>query len=316
MPDVPTHPDRAAATLANLPAGCASATWAPPGPDAADVRLPDKMLQWRARRAAARSPAAAAWLAALPPERHPDLWAGTVQDGVARGFAVRLEEAIALAPADPAPDDLAAAPGARVFAGRELRKKKDLLVASGGSRVRFSRKEGLLFVARDDGLHSPNCLRFEARSDRGSLDVFGPAADERPRLFSAQFLQPVRYVETAAGHELRLAGRLGRGPNGWDVALTITGRAAANAVTLRLVIDNRQRDVRLRARFLGLPLAAIHHECTPVHEVVANDAGGFIAFTLVRAIGTLRVGDHVVATPAAQCPGPLEHVFHLGAAID
>ena len=43
---------------------------------------------------------------------------------------------------------------------------------------------------------------------------------------------------------------------------------------LTIRIDHRLPGWRLRARFLGLPLAAIAHECTPVHEVVHNDAGG------------------------------------------
>lgn len=309
-----SHPDRAAATLANLrDATAGAAGFAAPGAGAADCRIDLKLLQWRALQACAGSAASREHLQPLARERHPDLWAGTVQDGVARGFAARLEEAIALAPpAPPRARPLADAPGAKVLAGKELRKHKDLLVASGGARVRFTRKEGLLFVDREADLHSGNCLRFEARRDLGTLDGFVPAADERPRLYSAQFLQPRRYVEAGAGHELLLAGRLGRGAIGWDCELLLTGNPEEASVRAVLRIDNRQRGMRLRARFLGLPPAAIAHECTPVHEVVANDAGGFVAYTLVRAVDTLLVDGAAVAAPAASCQGPLEHVFRLG----
>jgi hypothetical protein len=320
MPVEPTsHPDRVAATLANLPdvrAARGGAVVAAPGPGTDDARIDLKLLQWRALAAAGRDARSRAHLATLPREQHPDLWAGAVQDGVARGFAVLLEETIALAPRAPAPLDLAAVPGAKIATGRELRKRKDLLVASGGARVRFTRKEGVLFVDRDAGLHSSNCLRFEARRDAGDLDAFAPVADERPRLYSAQFLQAQRYVECEQGQELLLAGRLGRGPIGWSVALRLTGLPGESTVQLALTIEHRLRDHRLRARFLGLPLGAIAHACTPVHEVVAGDGGGFVAFTLVRAVDRLLVDGEVVAVPAALCPGPLVHHFRLGARVD
>lgn len=310
-----THPDRAAATLANLPdlRAAGDVAFAPPGAGAADCRIDLKLLQWRALQATAASARSREHLAAFGREAHPDLWAGTVQDGVARGFAVRLEEAIALAPAPAAAQAVATPPGAKATTGRELRKRKDLLVASGGSRVRFSRKEGLLFVDRDAKLHSSNCLRFEARTDRGTLDTFVPAADERPRLYSAQFLQAQRYVEGPNGQELVLAGRLGRGPIGWNVEVVLTGHADEPTVRLLVRIDNRLRGWRLRARFLGMPAAAIAHECMPVHEVVANDAGGFVAFSLVRAVDSLLVDGSLVATPGATCQGGIEHRFRLGA---
>lgn len=313
MPAPPTsHPDRAAATLANLRDATAAAFGAP-GAGAADCRIDLKLLQWRALQACEASAASREHLLPFARERHPDLWAGTVQDGVARGFAARLEEALALAaPPPPPPPSLASAPGAQVVAGRELRKHKDLLVASGGARVRFTRKEGLLFVDRDAGVHSSNCLRFEARADLGTLDGFVAAVDERPRLYSAQFLQPQRYVASAAGHELLLAGRLGRGAIGWDCELELAGRPDQPFVRAVLRIENRQRGMRLRARFLGVPPDAIAHECTDVREVVASDAGGFVAFTLVRAVDTLLVDGAAVAAPAALCQGPLEHVFRLG----
>lgn len=312
MPAPSTSPgDRAAATLANLPAAPAAAGPAPawPGAGAADCRIDLKLLQWRALRAMAASAASRAHLAAWPAERHPDLWAGTVQDGVARGFAARLEEAIALAPAA-AERTLPA--GAPTVVGKELRKRKDLLVRSGGARVRFTRKEGVLFVDRGDALHSANCLRFEARADHGTLDGFVGADDERPRLFSAQFLPAVRYVDAGDAQQLTIAGRVGRGPIGWDCEATFTGFADEPFVRLRLAIDNRLCGWRLRARFLGLPAAAIAHECTPVGETIANDSGGFVAFTLVRAVDRLVVGDGEVAAPGAACRGPIAHVFRLG----
>jgi hypothetical protein len=310
-----SHPDRSAATLANLPAAGAAidAECAPPSAGAADCRIDLKLLQWRAQAAIARSPAARAHLGELAPERHPDVWAGTVQDGVARGFAVRLEECVALAPSaatTTAPPSLDA--GARVTTGKELRKKKDLLVKSGGARVRFTRKEGLLFVDRDEGLHASNCLRFDARADRGTLDGFTADPAERPRLFSAQFLQPRRYVEADAGCELVVAGRLGRGPIGWDCELVLRGYAAEPFVRMTLRLEQRIVGWRLRARFLGVPSAAIAHDCMPVRELVPTDAGGFVAFTLVRACTTLLVDGAPVAAPAAACLGTIVHEFRLG----
>lgn len=326
MPVQPkAHPDRAAATLAQLDATAARRPTGPfalPGAGAADARIDLKLLQWRARSAMQHSAAARAHLAPFAAEQHPDLWAGTVQDGVARGFAVRLEEAIALAGDErpPAPANAsAAAPtaaeiaaGARVTTGKDLRKRKDVLIASGGARARFTRKEGLLFVDRADAVHAKNCLAFEARADVGTLDGFAGRADERARLFSAQFLQPQRLVESPAATELELAGRLGRGPIGWPCRLRLRGDPAHDALQLVVRIDHRLPGWRLRARFLGLPGDAIVHECTPVREVVQNDAGGFVAFTLVRAATELLVDDARVPTPGAACLGPIEHTFWLG----
>ena len=310
-----SHPDRVGQTLANLDDARAARPgpgFLPPGAGARDCRIDQKLLQWSALQAVARSERARARLLPFAAEAHPDLWAGTVQDGVARGFAAALEEAIALAPAPPDGRPPADPTRGQRFAGKELRKKKDLLVASGGARVRFSRKEGLLFVDRDGGLHSPNFLRFEARADLGTLDGFAGDAGERPRLYSAQFLQPWLYVQAPGFTELTLRGRFGRGPVTWNCELVLTGIEAEPTLLLVLRIDNRQQGWRLRARFLGVPGSAIVHECTDVREVVQTDAGGFLAFTLVRACGTLLVDGVPVATPAAQCPGLLEHRFRLG----
>jgi hypothetical protein len=308
-----------AATLANLADARATRNGVPllpPGAGAADCRIDLKLLQWRALRAAGSSAAARARLQVFDPLLRPDLWAGTVQDGVARGFAVALEEAIALAPAPPAvttgptvPDDPTRV---QTFTGTQLRKKKDLLVDSGGARVRFSRKEGVLFVDRDAGVHSADCLRFEARTDRGTLDAFVADESERPRLFSARFLQPVRYTAGAGHSELVLEGRLGRTARGFPCRIVLSAAASDQRVRLRVRIDNRHCDHRLRARFLGVPPALLEHACTDVHEQVDNDAGGFVAFTLVRACGRLVVDGRAIETPAAQCQGPIEHEFLLG----
>jgi len=289
----------------------------PPGRGAMDCRIDLKLLSWRALRAAGRSAAARHRLDAFDPMMRPDLWAGTVQDGMARGFMAALEEAIALAPkADDAwpqpPDDPTRV---QTFEGKALRKKKELLVESGGSRIRFSRKEGVLFVDRDAGVNSPNCLRFEARTDLGTLDGFVGDENERPRLFSAQFLQPVRHTTGAGYSELLLRGRLGRTQDGFDCEVLFVASADEPFVRMRVRIDNRHENHRLRARFLGIPSALVHHDCTDVHEEVQNDAGGFLAFTLVRACGTLMVHGTPVAVPMAQCRGFVEHNFTLGSDV-
>lgn len=310
-----SHPDRAAVTLANaddVRAHRGSGPFTVPGPGAHDCRIDGKLLQWRALQAAAKSSRALTHLARFDATTHPDLWAGTVQDGTARGFAAALEEAVALANldhAEPLPPD---GPSPAVTTGKDLRRRKDLLVKSGGSRVRFTRKEGLLYVDREDGQHSANCLRFEARTDRGTLDGFVADEAERPRLYSAQFLQPQRHVQGKGFTQLVLAGRLGRGPIGWPVELTVTGIETEPTLRLRLRVDNRMAGFRLRVRFLGIPSAAIAHECTDVREVVQNDARGFVAFTLVRACGTLLVDGAPVAVPGALCHGTIEHTFRLG----
>lgn len=317
MPSAPmSHPDRVAATLANVAdvrAERGDGPFALPGTGAFDCRIDLKLLLWRATAAAARSARARAHLAALDLAHRPDLLAGTVQDGVARGLAAALEEVCALAPPVAAPEPPPFDPvRMQQWSGRELRKKKDLLVKSGGPRVRFTRREGLLYVDRDDGLHSGNCLRFEARRDTGSLDAFAADDSERPRLYSAQFLQPQRYLQAGDFTELEMAGRLGRGPIGWPCQLVLRGHAASPTLELLLRIDNRMSGWRLRARFLGMPAANIAHDCTPVTECVQNDAGGFVAVTLVRACTALSVDGRTVAVPAAACQGPIEHRFTLG----
>ncbi|MBL8722690.1 MAG: hypothetical protein JNK49_01520 [Planctomycetes bacterium] len=313
MAELRPHPDRLATTLADCLAPGPGGPFAPPGPDARAARIDLKLRVAAFQAAAARSPAAAAHLAHWPAAAHPDLWAGAVPDLVARAFAVRLEEAIALAgpapsaelpPFDPLRD--------QHFSGRELRKKKDLLVASATARVRFSRKEGLLCVLRDDALHVANCLWFDARRDLGTLDHFVPDPAERPRLFSAQFLQPREYQVGGTTTRLRLTGRLGRGPIGWPCELEIAASREQAGVALRLRLEHRHPGWRLRARFRGVPAGLLRHQCTDVADAVAQPSGGFLAYTLVRSCERLTVGAHSVAVPAAQCLGRLEHTFTLG----
>lgn len=67
-----------------------------PGGGARDARINLKILQWHALRAADTSAKVRERLHEFDPATRPDAWAGTVQDGFARGFAVALEEAIAL----------------------------------------------------------------------------------------------------------------------------------------------------------------------------------------------------------------------------
>lgn len=304
------HPHRLAATLAQLVP--AAGTFDAPGTGSADGRIDLKLLQWRALEAARTSGRARERLAAFDPATHAQLWAGTVQDGVARGFAAALEEAASLAPAAAPVDAFADAEGLVDLKGRELVRKKDILVASGGARVRFGRKDGLLFVHREGGLHSTNFLRFEDRADRGTLDA--PAFDEaeRPRIYSAQFLKPARYRTCKAADELVLEGRLGRGNKGHACRIAVLGIRGEQQLRLTIAIDNRHADHRLRVRFLGIPATVVTHHCTDVGEVVHNDAGGFVAFTLVRSVGTLATANGTVATPAAQCLGRIEHEFLLG----
>ena len=305
-----SHPDRRARTLADTQP-VQGGGFALPEAGARDCRIDLKILQWKALRACAQSARARERLRELDPQQRPDVWAGTVQDGLARGFAVALEEAISLAPQTtppPAPDPM----HIQHVTGKELRKRKDLLVKSGGARVRFSRKEGVLFVDRDADTNSPNCLRFEDRADRGSLDAFVAVENERARIFSAQFLQPLRYTTGKDFSELELSGRLGRGKNGFAVRMWIVGRDSESTVELRIEIDHRLRDHRLRARFLGVASTLIAHECQDVREVVQAPAGGFVAFTLVRAIGTLLVDGSPVAVDGAQCQGRITHTFRLG----
>jgi len=305
-----THPHRLAPTLAQLRAH--EGTFDPPGPGSADCRIDLKLLQWRALEAARTNAKARARLEAFDPTTHANLWAGTVQEGVASGFAAALEEAASLAPVAATVDPFAGAEGLVDLQGRELVRKKDILVASGGARVRFGRKDGLLFVHREGGLHSANFLRFEDRADHGTLDAPGLDGAERPRIYSAQFLKPTRYRTCKAADELVLEGRLGRGNKGHACRIVVRGIRSEQVLLLTIAVDNRHANHRLRVRFLGIPATVVAHRCTDVGEVVQNDAGGFVAFTLLRAVGALDTAHGRVPTPASQCLGRLEHEFLLG----
>src|SRR5262249_5068277 len=145
---VKPHPDRLALNLAHratLPADAWHGPFVAPDPGSDDARVDLKLLAFEVKRALAErgTPAAHARLAELI---GPDLWAGTVRDGTARGMRVALEEALSLcAPPAASPER---APFDTVLEQRELRRHRDLLVASGGARIRFSRKLGVLFVDR------------------------------------------------------------------------------------------------------------------------------------------------------------------------
>jgi hypothetical protein len=326
MPAAPlSHPDRLATTLATLQAARAaratpaSGDFAPIGSGSADCRIELKMAQWRALQAAAASPAAAEHLAGYAREDVPELWAGTVQDGVARGFLVRLEEVCSLEPevqapaAEPNATDVSAPTGKRtVFTGKELRRKKDILIASASSRVRFSRKGGLLFVDREHEINSENCLWFEGRRDAGSLDGFIGADDERARLFSAQFLKPQRFLQSKHYCELELVGRLGRGAIGWPCRVVIIGDANAANLQLTIELGATVPGWRLRSRFLGVPEQLVHHHCMPVRELVTTEHGGFVADTLVRSCATLVVDGEPMPVPDAGSPSAICHTFSLG----
>lgn len=313
-----SHPDRLATTLATLPAARASRSTtdcAPIGAGAADCRIDLKVAQWHAVRAAQRSEAAAAHLAVYDRDGYPELWAGTVKDGVARGFHVRLEETCSLAGPEGGPDgdEVPEAPAsATEFTGKELRRKKDILVASATSRIRFSRRGGLLFVDRERDLNSANCLWFEARRDEGHLDQFHGNDDERPRLFSAQFLKPTRLLQDKQFQQLELDGRLGRRGDGWPCRVVIVGSADAPGLRMTIELPQIQIGWRLRSRFLGVPADLVHHHCMPVREVVATEHGGFVADTLVRSCATLLVDGEPTAVPGAASPGAIRHTFSLG----
>lgn len=316
---VKPHPDRLATTLAQramLPESAWRGPFQEPGPGSADARVDLALLWHRAREAVARrgTPQARARLAEV---ESPDLMAGTVQDGTARGVAVALEEAISLCRPEPAPQTEPAGPADVLeeteFTGKDLRAKHDLLVKSEGARIRFSRKGGLLFLDRDENVRFEDFVWFEDRSDRGTLDAFEPDPLERPRIFKPSFLVPVRFVRGRRRHLLELEGMLGR-RGGYPCRMRIEGRADESFVRLTIAIHNVRDDHRLRVRFMGLRDPGwIGHRGTPAFEVVEHDRGCFVAATLVRACGRLRVGDDIVAVPAAQCRGWIEHEFQLPA---
>lgn len=308
------HPDRVALTLAQraeLAAALGKGPFQTPGSGSADARIDLKLLAWSVDQALTRRGTEAA-VQRIADLKGADLWAGTVQDGTARGFMAALEEAMSLCPSDEPCEDLDRDTD-EVFEGKSLQRKRDILVASAGARVRYRRKTGILFVDRDSGIHSDDCLRFEDRADSGNLDGFVPANGERARLFSPAFLKPV-LLRRGKGRDLLVQeGRLGGGKNGYPCRLTTEGRKDEKFIRLTVAIENRHRNHRLRLRFLGFPDSGyIEHQCMPVWETVREKGMGFIAASLVRACGQLRVGDQMVGTPSAQCMSWIEHRFTLG----
>ena len=319
------HPDRAAATLAQRERLLAQVShrqdsstedWQMPGPAAGDARVDVHLLRHAADRAVREhdSAAARAWLEGLDT---PDILEGTVQDGTARGLCARYEEAISLCPTPPSSDtDEDPDTKAQVFTDKELRRKRDILVASGGARIRFSRRRGILLVDRQRDIHEEDCIQFEDRSDAGCLDGFEPAPNERPRLFSPAFLKPASLRQGPVEDRLELLGRLGRGARGFPCRITLVGHKAETGIRMTVWIDNRHPDHRLRIRFRGLrDPAYITHRGTPGFTTVREKGRSFVAATLVRACGRLRVGERMIATPGAQLLQPIEHVFGLGVPV-
>ncbi len=312
------HPDRLATTLAErqlLLARGEKGPWQAPGSGIVDARVDLCRYRDAARRALETrgNDAAREWLAGLDT---PDLRAGSIQDGTARGLMARLEEAISLC--DPAESEPARiideehAPLTPV----QLRRKREYLVASGGARIRFSRRMGILLVHRREEIHSEKCVQFEDLSDQGCLDEFRPVPGERPRLFSPAFLTPVEYHQTTEGDRLELEGRLGRRISGYPCRLTLEGHKSEQGIRMRLRFENHHRNHRLRIRFWGLPPTGyISHRGTPGFTSVETPTRSFVTATLVRACGRLKVGDSYVATPGAQVLSTIKHEFGLGVVV-
>ena len=226
---------------------------------------------------------------------------------------MRLEEAISLCRngrEDPAP---AVDSDAHLLLAHDLRRKRDILVASGGARVRFSRKGGIRFVDRARDVNSENCILFEDRRDLGDLDGFVPDLGERPRLFNPGFLRAVELEQGAVRDRLLLRGRLGRRTAGFPAEITIEGRKHERFVRIAVRVRNVLDDHRLRIRFLSLgPASDIGHLGTPGWEAVEVGGRRFTAATIVRACGVLKVGEDLAEVPSAQCRGWVGHSFFLG----
>ncbi|MEY2979843.1 MAG: hypothetical protein RL562_70 [Planctomycetota bacterium] len=316
MEDLPLHPDRSARTLA-VRATPGPGPFAAPGPGSADARVDLKLLLHEARVALAERGTEAARRRFADIDA-PHLLAGTIQDGTARGVMAALEEVLSLCSGTPGlrPEDRVADEEAQVFEGRELRRKKDILVASAGSRIRWSRKGGVLLVDREHGIHAEDCIRFEDRRDLGDLDGFVPDTAERPRLFSPAFLGAARLTQGPTFDRLELVGRLGRRADGFPCRVDFIGDKQESQVRMVVRIVNRHDDHRLRVRFLGCRNpAAVPSAGTPGYSEVLAHSRWFLAATLVRACGRLQTGDGgTVATPAAQVHGELRHEFRLGGA--
>lgn len=244
----------------------------------------------------------------------PDLWAGTVPDPVARGFAVALEEALSLCdplPADADAEALTFEP-TDALPARDLKRRREFVVSSGGARVRFSRKAGVTLIARAADVVANDCVRFEDRTDLGDLDRFVPAAGQRPRIFMPNFLRAEALWENEHGSRLVVSGRLGRRPDGFPCTISFEARASEAVVRMRVRVHNAHQNHRLRIRFLGVG-KVVHHAGTPGWERVHVGNRTFDAGTLVRSVGQLRRDSEIIEVPEAQCIGWIEHEFLLGA---
>lgn len=306
------HPDRIATTLAQraflLAGGPGEREWTLPEPGSADARIDLKLARANALRALSvrGTPAARSRLQGLDT---PDLLAGTVQDGTARGLLVAYEEAVSLcAPAPPEPERTPPV----LLPPRELRRRREILVASGGARVRFSRRDGIHFVDRAEAVNATHALRFEDARDVGTLDGFAAVEGERARVFDPAHLQPAALAQDAARDLLVLAGRLGRRRTGFACRITLEGRKDEPFLRVTIEVENLHPDHRLRLRLHGVPPELVRGCGTPPFEPVITKQGRHHAATLVRACGRLRVGDALVAVPGAQCPGWIRHGFEIG----
>ncbi|MEE2887679.1 MAG: hypothetical protein VX951_09655 [Planctomycetota bacterium] len=319
------HPDRQAETLAQRAALLEQAKSAdansngqsPSNPG--DARVDLQLLRYRALRAL-RERGTDAAMAAIAGLDSADFTAGTVQDGTARGLMVRLEEVLSLCTPRPPTDDWVRQAGddphTVITTGKELRRKRDILVASDGARVRISRRSGCLLVDRRRGIHEEHCIQFEDQADVGCLDDFRPDDKQRPRLYSPAFLLPTYLHQGPIEDRLVLEGQLGRGQKGHPCKITLVGRKDEAGIRMTVWVLNRHLDHRLRIRFVGLSDGSyVSHRGTPGFEHVHAGGRTFLAATLLRACGRLRVGNDYLPTPAAQLLKPIEHSFGLGVVI-
>ena len=314
MQPLPVHVDRLISTLAQRSQflhEAAPGPYAEPGEGSEDARIDLKLLAHRVRVALAKpgNSLARERLAGL---NSPDLWAGTIQDGAARGFTVALEEALSLCQRDAkTPEEFEPSKNTLTDA-KQLRRKREILIASAGTRMRFSRKRGIHLIDRKLDFNEENCIQFEDRPDCGDLDGFVTDGKTRPRIFQPDFLMPTCMIQDERHDFLELRGRLGRRANGYPCQLSFEGRKDENFLRMTLRIENRQENHRLRIRFLGVSDASlIRSEGTPGWETVQYRGRIFVAATLVRACGRLQAGERIFETPEAQCLGWIEHRFKL-----
>ena len=307
------HPDRIAPTLAVRAAMLGGRPAEAAGPERNDARVDLQLDRWWTERCltARGNNAARARLEGLDT---PHLIAGVIQDGTARGLAVAYEEARSLCDPEPASDSV---PELRARPEKEIRRLRDVAVASGGSRIRWTRREGLLLLDRSCDIHAPAFMTFEDRIDGGTLDGFEAVEPDRLRRFWPQALKPIALLEGEGRTELHLRGRLGRGADGFECGMRVIGEENRERVLVLVEVRNDRNDHRLRARFVGLPDPAciVSEGSPPVRTIEVGGATGH-AVTLVRACGRLALDEpnRQVATPGGQCHGTVLHCFHIGGA--